>query len=98
WNVRVMRHWHREAVAAPSLTVLKARLDTGAWSKLLYGRCPCRGRGDLNYTSLVFPGKGHGPQSTTDYVNVDPEKRKADFWPCSSPMAAKCVEYTEVKL
>ena len=36
--VRVLRHWHRvprEAVAAPSLAVFKARLDTGAWSKLL---------------------------------------------------------------
>ena len=35
--VRVLRHWHRvprEAVAAPSLAVLKARLD-GAWSNLL---------------------------------------------------------------
>ncbi|XP_030899700.1 regulator of hemoglobinization and erythroid cell expansion protein [Melopsittacus undulatus] len=58
---------------------------------------PCSGE-DLNYTSLVFPGKGHGPGSTTDYVNVDPKKRKADFWPCSSPVAAKCMEYTEVKL
>ena len=36
--VRVLRCWHRvprEAVAAPSLAVFKARLDTGAWSKLL---------------------------------------------------------------
>ncbi|KFQ06319.1 hypothetical protein N330_06020, partial [Leptosomus discolor] len=35
--VRVVRHWHRlprEAVAAPSLAVLKARLD-GAWSNLV---------------------------------------------------------------
>ena len=35
--VRVLRHWHRlprEAVAAPSLAVFKARLD-GAWSNLL---------------------------------------------------------------
>ena len=34
---RVLRRWHRlprEAVAAPSLAVFKARLD-GAWSKLL---------------------------------------------------------------
>ena len=38
FTVRVLRHWHRvprEAVAAPSLAVFKARLDTGAWSKLL---------------------------------------------------------------
>ena len=36
--VRVLRRWHtvpREAGAAPSLAVFKARLDTGAWSKLL---------------------------------------------------------------
>ena len=38
FTVRVLRRWHRvprEAVAAPSLAVFKARLDTGAWSKLL---------------------------------------------------------------
>ena len=36
--VRLLRRWHRvprEAVAAPSLAVFKARLDTGAWSNLL---------------------------------------------------------------
>ena len=36
FSVRVMSHWHRlprEAVAAPSLAVFKARLD-GAWSNL----------------------------------------------------------------
>jgi len=41
--VRVVRHWHRlpnEAVDAPSLEALKARLD-GAVSNLGYGRCPC---------------------------------------------------------
>ncbi|KAK2526474.1 hypothetical protein Q9233_008244 [Columba guinea] len=62
---------------------------------------------NLNYTSLVFPGKGRGPGSTedyenmktgADYVNVDPKKRKADFWPCTSPVASKTIEYTEVKL
>ncbi|XP_010131117.1 PREDICTED: uncharacterized protein C1orf186 homolog [Buceros rhinoceros silvestris] len=62
---------------------------------------------NLNYTSLVFPGKGHGPGSTRDYenvkagmdyVNMDPKKMKLDFWPCSSPMASKSIEYTEVKL
>ncbi|XP_065505801.1 regulator of hemoglobinization and erythroid cell expansion protein [Caloenas nicobarica] len=59
---------------------------------------------NLNYTSLVFPGKGRRPGSTedyenmktgADYVNVDPKKRKADFWPCTSPVAAKSIEYTE---
>nr|XP_027300670.2 regulator of hemoglobinization and erythroid cell expansion protein [Anas platyrhynchos]XP_027300671.2 regulator of hemoglobinization and erythroid cell expansion protein [Anas platyrhynchos]XP_027300672.2 regulator of hemoglobinization and erythroid cell expansion protein [Anas platyrhynchos] len=62
---------------------------------------------NLNYTSLLFPGKGHGPGSArdyenmkpgADYVNVDPKKKKVDFWACSSPVASKSIEYTEVKL
>ncbi|XP_021233127.1 uncharacterized protein C1orf186 homolog isoform X2 [Numida meleagris] len=62
---------------------------------------------NLNYTSVLFSGKGHGPSSNTkyeniktgaDYVNVDPKKKKADFWSCSSPVASKSIEYTEVKL
>ncbi|KAJ7404072.1 hypothetical protein WISP_147538 [Willisornis vidua] len=62
---------------------------------------------NINYSSLVFPGKGHGPgcdrdyenmKAGMDYVNVDPEKRKAHPWPCSSSVASKPVEYTEVKL
>ncbi|XP_066191662.1 regulator of hemoglobinization and erythroid cell expansion protein [Sylvia atricapilla] len=69
-----------------------------------------QGRGseeNINYTSLVFPGKGHGQGSALgyenektglDYVNVDPKKRKTHFWPFSSPRASKGVEYTEVKL
>ncbi|XP_036254057.1 regulator of hemoglobinization and erythroid cell expansion protein [Molothrus ater] len=71
--------------------------------------CP-QGRGsetNINYTSLVFPGKGPEPgsaqdyenvKSGMDYVNVDPKKRKTHFWPFSSPRASKAVEYTEVKL
>ncbi|XP_018777770.1 regulator of hemoglobinization and erythroid cell expansion protein [Serinus canaria] len=71
--------------------------------------CP-QGRGsekNINYTSLVFPGKGPEPgsardyenvKSGMDYVNVDPKKRKTHFWPFSSPRASKGVEYTEVKL
>ncbi|XP_009325705.1 PREDICTED: uncharacterized protein C1orf186 homolog [Pygoscelis adeliae] len=66
-----------------------------------------RSEENLNYTSLVFPGKGCGPGSPgdyenmktrADYVNVDPKKRNVDFWPCSSPVASKSIEYTEVKL
>ncbi|XP_066060061.1 regulator of hemoglobinization and erythroid cell expansion protein [Chamaea fasciata] len=69
-----------------------------------------QGRGseeNINYTSLVFPEKGHRPGSAQDYenvktgldyVNVDPKKRKTHFWPFSSPRASKGVEYTEVKL
>lgn len=62
---------------------------------------------NLNYTSVLFPGKGHGSGSDrnyenikigADYVNVDPKKKKADFWTCSSPVASKSIEYTEVKL
>ncbi|KFV53962.1 hypothetical protein N341_01334, partial [Tyto alba] len=37
FTMRVVRHWNRlprEAVAAPSLEVFKARLD-GAWSNLV---------------------------------------------------------------
>jgi len=37
FTMRVVRHWHRlpkEVVAAPSLEVLKARLDE-AWSNLV---------------------------------------------------------------
>ncbi|XP_058675206.1 regulator of hemoglobinization and erythroid cell expansion protein [Ammospiza caudacuta] len=61
----------------------------------------------INYTSLVFPGKGpelgsaqdyENVRSGLDYVNVDPKKRKTHFWPFSSPRASKRVEYTEVKL
>ncbi|XP_017687567.1 PREDICTED: uncharacterized protein C1orf186 homolog [Lepidothrix coronata] len=63
--------------------------------------------GNINYTALVFPGKGRGPgpaqdyenmKTGTDYVNVDPKKKKAHLWPCSSPVASQPVEYTEVKL
>ena len=66
-----------------------------------------RSEENLDYTSLVFSGKGCGPGSARDYtnmktgedyVNVDPKKRKADFWPCSSPVVSKSIEYTEVKL
>ncbi|XP_032305166.1 regulator of hemoglobinization and erythroid cell expansion protein [Coturnix japonica] len=62
---------------------------------------------DLNYTSVLFSGKGHRSGSYrnyenmkvgADYVNVDPKKKKADFWACSSPVASKPIEYTEVKL
>ncbi|XP_009995826.1 PREDICTED: uncharacterized protein C1orf186 homolog [Chaetura pelagica] len=67
-------------------------------------RKPCS-EANLNYTSLVFPGPGRGPGSAADYenmktgadyINVDPKKRKADFWPCPSPVAS--IEYSEVKL
>ncbi|XP_050183054.1 regulator of hemoglobinization and erythroid cell expansion protein [Myiozetetes cayanensis] len=70
--------------------------------------CP-QGQGsgeNINYTSLVFSGKGRGPgcaqdyediKRGRDYVNVDP-KKKEHLWPCFSPVASKPVEYTEVKL
>jgi len=48
--VRVVRHWHklpREAVAAPSLAVFKARLD-GALSNLVQWKGPCSRQGDWN--------------------------------------------------
>ena len=49
-TVRVVRHWHklpREAVAAPSLAVFKARLD-GALSNLVQWKGPCSRQGDWN--------------------------------------------------
>uniref|UniRef100_A0A672U3M6 TM2 domain containing 1 n=1 Tax=Strigops habroptila TaxID=2489341 RepID=A0A672U3M6_STRHB len=51
--VRVLRRWHRvprETVAAPSLAVFKARLDTGAWSNLLYTQEPMN---CTNHTAYV---------------------------------------------
>jgi len=42
FTVRVVKHWHRfprEAVAAPSLAVFKARLD-GALSNLVWWKMP----------------------------------------------------------
>lgn len=61
---------------------------------------------NLNYTSVLFPGKGHGQGSNrnyenikigADYVNVDPKKKKADFWTFSGPVASASIEYTVVK-
>jgi len=52
--IRVVRPWHRlprEAVAAPSLAVFKARLD-GALSNLVWWRCPCSWQGGWN--ELIF--------------------------------------------
>ncbi|XP_009976437.1 PREDICTED: uncharacterized protein C1orf186 homolog [Tauraco erythrolophus] len=86
--------------------------DTSSETSEDSGSSPSRAQGphsgeNLNYTSLIFPGKGRGPGSAgdyentkagADYVNVDPKKRKADFWPCSSPVTSKSIEYTEVKL
>lgn len=52
---------------------------------------------------MLFPGKGsdrnyENIKMGADYVNVDPKKKKAEFWTCSSPVASKSIEYTEVKL
>ncbi|XP_064354014.1 regulator of hemoglobinization and erythroid cell expansion protein [Dromaius novaehollandiae] len=70
------------------------------------GRQVPRAEESLNYTSLRFTAKGRPPAAAdyenmkvgADYINMDPKKRKADFWACSSPVAAKSIEYTEVKL
>jgi len=53
-TVRVVKHWHRlprEAVAAPSLAVLKARLD-GALSTLGWGKMSLLMAGGLEPNDL----------------------------------------------
>jgi len=53
----VVRPWHklpREAVAAPSLAVLKARLD-GALSNLVWWKCPCPWQGGWNQMTFKVP-------------------------------------------
>uniref|UniRef100_A0A452HKJ6 Uncharacterized protein n=1 Tax=Gopherus agassizii TaxID=38772 RepID=A0A452HKJ6_9SAUR len=67
----------------------------------------CQVRELVDYTSLVFQATGRSASTGgdyenmkmgADYVNVDPQKKKVDFWTCSSPVSSKPVEYTEVKL
>ncbi|XP_025891927.1 regulator of hemoglobinization and erythroid cell expansion protein [Nothoprocta perdicaria] len=60
-----------------------------------------RAERSLNYSSLRFPAPAadyENMKTGPDYVNVDPKKKKADFWTCSGSAAAKAIEYTEVKL
>ncbi|XP_019325865.1 PREDICTED: uncharacterized protein C1orf186 homolog [Aptenodytes forsteri] len=101
-----------KAPAAPGLREREGSSDTSSETSEDSDSSPSCPQGpcseeNLNYTSLVFPGKAHGPGSPgdyenmktrADYVNVDPKKRNVDFWPCSSPVASKSIEYTEVKL
>jgi len=57
FTMRVVRHWPRfprEAVAAPSLAVSKARLD-GALSTLVWWRCPCSWQGGWNHMIFKVP-------------------------------------------
>ncbi|KAH1171105.1 regulator of hemoglobinization and erythroid cell expansion protein [Mauremys mutica] len=69
-------------------------------------QCP-RSEEGVDYTSLVFQATGRSASTAgdyenmkmgADYVNVDPQKRKVDFWTCSSPVSSNPGEYTEVKL
>ncbi|XP_050808258.1 regulator of hemoglobinization and erythroid cell expansion protein [Gopherus flavomarginatus] len=69
-------------------------------------QCP-RSEERVDYTTLVFQATGRSASTGgdyenmkmgADYVNVDPQKKKVDFWTCSSPVSSKPVEYTEVKL
>ncbi|XP_067387791.1 regulator of hemoglobinization and erythroid cell expansion protein [Emydura macquarii macquarii] len=69
-------------------------------------QCPLSEKG-IDYTTLVFQAPGCSASASgdyenmkmgADYVNVDPKKRKVDFWTCSSPVDPNPVEYTEVKL
>ena len=53
-TARAVRHWHRlprEAVAAPSLAVFKARLD-GAWSNLVWWKVSLPMAGGLELDDL----------------------------------------------
>ncbi|XP_062451181.1 regulator of hemoglobinization and erythroid cell expansion protein [Rhea pennata] len=55
----------------------------------------------VSYSTLRFAGRAadyENMRTGADYVNVDPKKKQVDFWACSSPVAAKSPEYTEVKL
>ncbi|XP_068774719.1 regulator of hemoglobinization and erythroid cell expansion protein [Struthio camelus] len=96
----------RAAYAGSSDTSSETSDDSDSGSP---GRQGPRSEESLSYTSVRFAARGRGPAAAaardyenvktgTDYVNVDPKKKKADFWACSSPVAAKSVEYTEVKL
>jgi len=57
FTVRVVRHWHRlprEAVAAPSLAVFKARLDR-ALSSLVWWKVSLSMAGGWNWTIYKVP-------------------------------------------
>uniref|UniRef100_A0A8C6Z329 Uncharacterized protein n=1 Tax=Nothoprocta perdicaria TaxID=30464 RepID=A0A8C6Z329_NOTPE len=74
--------------------------DRGHPTPPLCAQAP-RAERSLNYSSLRFPAPAadyENMKTGPDYVNVDPKKKKADFWTCSGSAAAKAIEYTEVKL
>ena len=57
FTMRVLKDWNRlprEAVAAPSLAVFKARLDGATWSG---GTCPCSWQGGWNQMIFKVPSK-----------------------------------------
>ena len=76
--MRVVRHWHRlpsEAVDAPSLEALKARLD-GAVSSLGLGGVPAYSRG-WDWVSFKVPSNPNHSIPLSFYVqhltSADPE-------------------------
>ncbi|XP_038604658.1 regulator of hemoglobinization and erythroid cell expansion protein [Tachyglossus aculeatus] len=72
---------------------------------------PCQGTQgpkSVNYSTLVFPPTGghnkmvaedyENLREGRDYINVDPKKRKHDFWTFTNPAISESVEYTEVSI
>ncbi|XP_046760222.1 regulator of hemoglobinization and erythroid cell expansion protein isoform X2 [Gallus gallus] len=97
--------WSRST--APAAAHLYSWRGRGATTELYREqRDVFRDLGGLGQQLSAPAGKGHGQGSNrnyenikigADYVNVDPKKKKADFWTFSGPVASASIEYTEVK-
>ncbi|XP_013378518.1 PREDICTED: uncharacterized protein C1orf186 homolog isoform X2 [Chinchilla lanigera] len=66
----------------------------------------CQVTKDVNYTQVVFSTPGvrnrefaldyENIKEATDYVNVNPQSLKPNFWAFSNPTVSEPVEYTQV--